>query len=116
MGCCYKNSVVCSCFVVNQLGNVIVNMGDKLDLDINLVTRHIDVLRITETSKPFVLKLFKHIGRLISSNLCYESDIDSKTIRDVDLTLIGRCTLNDITCNNQDFGLDLLTKKDLVSL
>ncbi|PIM96932.1 DNA-directed RNA polymerase subunit beta [Candidatus Hodgkinia cicadicola] len=116
VGCCHENSVVCSCFVINQHGNVIVNMGDKLDLDVNLLTKHIGGLRITETSDPFVLELFKTIGRLISSNLCYKSDIGSKHISDVDLTLIGRCTLNDITCNNQDFGLDLLTKKDLVLL
>lgn len=116
MGRCYKSSVICACFVVDQFKNVIANMGSKLDLNMDLITKRIGVLKITETSEPFVIKLLKDIGHLISLNLCYKSDIVPKNIKDVDLTLIGRCTLNDITCNNQDFGLDLLTKKDLILL
>ncbi|PIM95038.1 DNA-directed RNA polymerase subunit beta [Candidatus Hodgkinia cicadicola] len=114
MGCYYKSSVICACFVVDQFKNVIANMGNKLDLNMDLVTKRIGVLKIIETSEPFVIKLLKDIGHLIGLNLCYKSDIVTKNIKDVDLTLIGRCTLNDITCNNQDFGLDLLTKKDLI--
>ncbi|PIM96484.1 DNA-directed RNA polymerase subunit beta [Candidatus Hodgkinia cicadicola] len=113
---CGKNRVTSTCFVINQSGNTVINMGDELDLDTNLASNYVGVLRITETSKPSVIKLLKDIGCLINSNLCYRSDIVSDNIGDVDLTLIGRCFLNDITCNNQDFGLDLLTKKDLISI
>lgn len=84
---------------------------DELDLDTNLALKYISVLRVTTTTKSSDLKLLKDIGCLICLNLCYTSDIVSDNIMDVDLTLIGRCTLNDITCDKQDFGLDLLTKK-----
>ncbi|PIM96223.1 DNA-directed RNA polymerase subunit beta [Candidatus Hodgkinia cicadicola] len=115
-GCCCKNKIISTCFVIDRSGNTVINMGDELDLDTNLALKHVSVLRITETSKSSVLKLLKGIGRLINSNSCWRSDIGSDNIKDVDLTLIGRYFLNDITCNNQDFGLDLLTKKDLISI
>ncbi|PIM95454.1 DNA-directed RNA polymerase subunit beta [Candidatus Hodgkinia cicadicola] len=114
---CYdKNKVISTCFVVNKFGNIVIKMGDELDLDTNLALRYTSVLRVTTTTKSSDLKLLKHIGCLICLNLCYTSDIVSDNIMDVDLTLIGRCTLNDITCDKQDFGLDLLTKKDLISI
>ncbi len=115
-GCCCKNKITSACFVIDRSGNTVINMGDELDLDTNLALKHVSVLRITETSKSSVLKLLKGIGRLINSNSCWRSDIGSDNIKDVDLTLNGRYFLNDITCNNQDFGLDLLTKKDLISI
>ncbi len=89
-------------------------MGDELDLDTNPVINHVSVLRVVEVLKSLDFKLLTNINKLISLNLCYRSDIVPENIRDVDLSLIGRCSLNDITCCNQRLGLDLLTKRDLI--
>lgn len=114
MGCCSKNKVVCACVVTNQFQHVIINMGDELDLDINSVINHVSVLRVVEVLKSLDFKLLININKLISLNLCYRNDIVPKNIRDVDLSLIERYSLNDITCCNQRLGLDLLTKRGLI--
>ncbi|PIM95075.1 DNA-directed RNA polymerase subunit beta [Candidatus Hodgkinia cicadicola] len=114
VGCCRKNKVVCAAVVTNQFWHVIINMGDELDLNTNPVVKHVSVLRVVEVLTPLDLELLRNISKLIGLNLCYRSDIGPENIRDVSLSLIGRCSLNDITCCNQNFGLDLLTKKDLI--
>ncbi len=73
------------------------------------VTQHASVMKITKPSR-----FLTSIRRLIKTNCVYKSDITAEDIDNIDLTLVGRCFLNDLVNNDPGFGLDLITKKDLI--
>ncbi len=53
-------------------------------------------------------------NEIIKVKLKDESRITYEEINDVDLTLPGRVFLNDLTNNSPNFGLKMLTKRDLI--
>ncbi|PIM96953.1 DNA-directed RNA polymerase subunit beta [Candidatus Hodgkinia cicadicola] len=75
----------------------------------SFVTKYASVLKITKPSR-----LLPFIRRLVETNCVCKSEITAEHINNIDLTLAGRCFLNDLVDNDPGFGLDLITKKDLI--
>ena len=86
-----------------------VNIGEKIILDKYTALNYSSSVVITKSNK-----IFNIINELNKAKLEGKSEITCEEINNVDLTLPGRVFLNDLIRNHPNFGLELLTKKDLI--
>ncbi|PIM96056.1 DNA-directed RNA polymerase subunit beta [Candidatus Hodgkinia cicadicola] len=93
----------------NRSENQFVNIGEKMVLNKNSVLTYSSSLTITKSNK-----IFHIINEIIEAKLRDKSEITYEDIDDVELTLPGRIFLNDLTNDSSNYGLELLTKRDLI--
>ncbi|PIM95885.1 hypothetical protein [Candidatus Hodgkinia cicadicola] len=94
---------------INVSKTPIVNIGKHITLDRNTALNYSSSITITKSFD--VLNVIKHFDEAILEG---ETEITCEDINNVELTLPGRIFLNDLTKNHLNFGLDQLTKKDLI--
>ncbi|PIM94820.1 DNA-directed RNA polymerase subunit beta [Candidatus Hodgkinia cicadicola] len=102
------NGIITSTYI-NRSKVPFVNIGERIILDKHTALNYPSPITITESPK-----ILNVINELDEATLEGESEITSEEINNVELTFPGRIFLNDLTKNHLDFGLDLLTKKDLI--
>ncbi|PIM96729.1 DNA-directed RNA polymerase subunit beta [Candidatus Hodgkinia cicadicola] len=93
----------------NGLNKWSVNIGDKVILDKNVALNYSSFLTTTKSTK-----IFHILNKMVRVNLRDKSEITYEDINDVDITFPGRIFLNDLTTNSLNYGLELLTKRDLI--
>ncbi|PIM95245.1 DNA-directed RNA polymerase subunit beta [Candidatus Hodgkinia cicadicola] len=86
-----------------------VNIGEKIILDKYTALNYSSSVVITKS-----IKIFNIINELNKAKLKGKSEITCEEINNVEITLPGRVFLNDLIRNHPNFGLELLTKKDLI--
>ncbi len=94
---------------VNASRTPIVNVEENIILDKNTALKHPGSITITKSSN--VLNVIRELNEVMFGA---ETEITSEQINNVELTFPGRIFLNDLTRNHLDFGLEQLTKKDLI--
>ncbi|PIM95577.1 DNA-directed RNA polymerase subunit beta, partial [Candidatus Hodgkinia cicadicola] len=86
-----------------------VNIGERIILDKHIALTYSSSLVIARSSK-----ILNIVNALSMKRSAQESEITWRELDDVDLSLVGREFLNDLIGNSLDFGLDLLTKRDII--
>ncbi|PIM96883.1 DNA-directed RNA polymerase subunit beta [Candidatus Hodgkinia cicadicola] len=107
--CIETNNVIIIGTYVNASKIPVVNVGKKIILDKNTALNYPGSITITKS--PNVLNVIRELNEVMFGS---ETEITSEQISNVELTFPGRIFLNDLTRNHLDFGLEQLTKKDLI--
>ncbi len=94
---------------VNPLRIPVVNVGENIILDKNTALNYSG--SITTTNSSNVLNVIRKLDEVMVEG---GAEITCEEINNVELTFPGRIFLNDLTRNHLDFGLEQLTKKDLI--
>ncbi|PIM94981.1 DNA-directed RNA polymerase subunit beta [Candidatus Hodgkinia cicadicola] len=91
-------------FIVNDVGRLI-----KLNLSTAMFW-YTDFNGIIES------EMVEYVKKLANTSQVDYNGITENDIKDVNLTLPGRVLLDNLLCSNDGWGLDLLTKKDLIKI
>ncbi|PIM96902.1 DNA-directed RNA polymerase subunit beta [Candidatus Hodgkinia cicadicola] len=108
-GCLETNKVIIIGAYVNPLRIPVVNVGENIILDKNTALNYSG--SITTTNSSNVLNVIRKLDEVMVEG---GAEITCEEINNVELTFPGRIFLNDLTRNHLDFGLEQLTKKDLI--
>ncbi|PIM96856.1 DNA-directed RNA polymerase subunit beta [Candidatus Hodgkinia cicadicola] len=107
--CLETNKVIITGAYVNVSKTPVVNIGENIILDKNTALNYSGSITITKSFN--VLNVIKELEETTFRG---ETQITCEEIKNVELTFPGRILLNDLTRNHLDFGLEWLTKKDLI--
>ncbi|PIM96150.1 DNA-directed RNA polymerase subunit beta [Candidatus Hodgkinia cicadicola] len=108
-GCIETGNVVIIGAYTKASKTPIVNIGKNIMLDKNTALNYSSYITITKS-----LNVLNVINEFDEAILEGETEITCEDINNVELTLTGRIFLNDLTRNHLNFGLEQLTKKDLI--
>ncbi len=86
-----------------------INIGERIILDKNTALTYSSPITITKSTNVINI-----INELNKAKLKGKNKITCEEFNNIELTLTGRIILNDLTRNYLTFGLELLTKKDLI--
>ncbi|PIM96012.1 hypothetical protein [Candidatus Hodgkinia cicadicola] len=103
-----SNGIVTSTYI-DRSKVPFVNIGERIILDKHTALNYLNPIAITKSTK--VLNVINYLDKAMLEG---ESEITYEEINNVELTFPGRIFLNELTRNHSNFGLDLLTKKDLI--
>ncbi len=103
-------------FIIDNVNNIIRSSNKNVLNSIMLLKNYASIFNVAITSNSHNFRKIK-FNKI--KNINFEDNINEILVSDLSsirLSLAGRDYFNSIFCNNLDYGLDLLTKRDLFSV